>query len=80
MRPCKHLLQPYSHSVEQIFAPWFEKKSGDLLAPNQSKGIQLSEFLIFFLSFFSVRQLLVHKNEKNLAFVTEVKLVSLTLP
>ena len=33
-RPCKPPHQPLSHSVEQIFAPWFEEFSGLNLVPN----------------------------------------------
>ena len=34
-RHCKHPQQPYSHSVELIFAPWFENFSGLTLVLNQ---------------------------------------------
>ena len=58
MSPCKHPHQPKSHSVEKIFAPWFEKISGLALVPNHSLDKQLSESLkkkmmfvfLFFLS------------------------------
>ena len=66
-RPCKHPHRPQSHSVDLIFAPWFENFSGLTLVPNRSLDIQLSESLkkieVCNLSF-SVRQLLVPKMTK----------------
>ena len=59
------------------------KKSGLTLVPNKRYDIQLSEPLkksVFCYLSFSFRQLSVLKNDKILAFLTEVKKVSSTLP
>ena len=71
MRHCKHPQQSQSHSVELIFAPWFENLSRLTLVPDRRYDIQLSESLkknVFCDHSFSFRQLLVPKNDKILAF------------
>ena len=35
MRHCKHLQRSQSHSVENFFAPWWNKISALTLVPNQ---------------------------------------------
>ena len=83
MRHCKHSQRSQSHSVELIFAPFLGKISGSTLVPYSHTAIQLSESLKIIVvcnNSFSFRQLLIPKNYKILAFSTEVKKVSFTLP
>ena len=83
MRHCKDSQRSQSHSVKLSFAPFLGKNSGFPLLPNQRLDIKLSKSLkknVVCDHSFSFGQLLVPENHKILTFLTEVKMVSLTLP
>ena len=76
MRHCKHPQRPQSHSVELIFAPWFKKSFLDELwypIDANHTAFRISKKIVVCNLSFSFRQRLVPKNDKNFAFLTEVK-------
>ena len=84
-RHCKHLQQSQSHSIELIFVPWLERIFW-INFDTKSTLLKIYSFenifkkLLFVIIVFSFRKLLVSKNYKMLAFLTEVKKGSSTLP
>ena len=84
-RHCKHLQRSQSHSIELIFVPWLERIFW-INFDTKSTLLKIYSFenifkkLLFVIIVFSFRKLLVSKNYKMLAFLTEVKKGSSTLP